>query len=115
MFGVGFVLLTFGVAQLLGGSGFLAVYVAGIIIGNRPFTYRRNLIRFHDSLAWIAQVGMFLLLGLLVNPRELPSVMPMGLLAAFFLIFFSRPRRFSSVCGAAASDGRKSCLSAGRG
>lgn len=91
MFGVGFVLLTFGVAQLLGGSGFLAVYVAGIIIGNRPFTYRRNLIRFHDSLAWIAQVGMFLLLGLLVNPRELPSVMPMGLLAAFFLIFFSRP------------------------
>ena len=91
VFGVGFVLLTFGVAQLLGGSGFLAVYVAGIIIGNRPFTYRRNLIRFHDSLAWIAQVGMFLLLGLLVNPRELPSVMPMGLLAAFFLIFFSRP------------------------
>lgn len=68
VFGVGFVLLTFGVAQLLGGSGFLAVYVAGIIIGNRPFTYRRNLIRFHDSLAWIAQVGMFLLLGLLVNP-----------------------------------------------
>ena len=91
VFGVGFVLLTFGVAQLLGGSGFLAVYVAGIIIGNRPFTYRRNLIRFHDSLAWIAQVGMFLLLGLLVTPRELPSVMPMGLLAAFFLIFFSRP------------------------
>lgn len=91
VFGVGFVLLTFGVAQLLGGSGFLAVYVAGIIIGNRSFTYRRNLIRFHDSLAWIAQVGMFLLLGLLVNPRELPSVMPMGLLAAFFLIFFSRP------------------------
>ena len=91
VFGVGFVLLTFGVAQLLGCSGFLVVYVAGIIIGNRPFTYRRNLIRFHDSLAWIAQVGMFLLLGLLVNPRELPSVMPMGLLAAFFLIFFSRP------------------------
>lgn len=91
VFGVGFVLLTFGVAQLLGGSGFLAVYVAGIIIGNRPFMYRRNLIRFHDSLAWIAQVGMFLLLGLLVNPSELPSVMPIGLLAAFFLIFFSRP------------------------
>lgn len=91
VFGVGFVLLTFGVAQLLGGSGFLAVYVAGIIIGNQPFMYRRNLIRFHDSLAWIAQVGMFLLLGLLVNPSELPSVMPIGLLAAFFLIFFSRP------------------------
>lgn len=91
VFGVGFVLLAFGVTQLIGGSGFLAVYIAGIILGNRPFMYRRNLIRFHDSLAWIAQVGMFLLLGLLVNPHELPSIMPMGLLAAFFLIFVSRP------------------------
>ncbi len=91
VFGVGLVFLLFGLTQLIGGNGFLAVYVCGIVLGNRPFMYRRNLIRFHDSLSWIAQVGMFLLLGLLVNPRELPSVMPAGLLAAFFLIFVSRP------------------------
>ncbi len=91
VFGVGLVLLLFGLVQLLGGNGFLAVYVSGIVVGNSPFIYRRNLIRFHDSLSWIMQVGMFLLLGLLVNPHELLSVMPAGLAAAFFLIFTARP------------------------
>lgn len=91
VYSVGVVLLVYGITQLAGGNGFLSVYICGIVIGNSPFAFRRGLIRFHDSLSWIMQVGMFLLLGLLVNPGELPMVMPLGILSAFFLIFFSRP------------------------
>ena len=87
----GFGAAAFWVGPVVGRQRFLAVYVSGIVVGNSPFIYRRNLIRFHDSLSWIMQVGMFLLLGLLVNPHELLSVMPAGLAAAFFLIFTARP------------------------
>lgn len=91
VFGISVVLLTYSLTQLLDGNGFLAVYIAGIIMGNTVFLYRRHFINFQDSLAWIMQIGMFLLLGLLVNPHELPAVFPISLLCAIFLIFVARP------------------------
>jgi len=85
------VALTYGAADLANGSGFLAVYVAGLIMGNRIFIHKRSLIRFHDGLAWLAQISMFVSLGLLVFPSELPSVIGPGLLIAAFLILVARP------------------------
>jgi len=91
VFGIAVVLLGFGFTQLLGGSGFLAVYICGIVLRNSPFLYRRSLIRFHDSVAWIMQIFIFLLLGLLVNPNELPGVFPVSVGCAFSMIFIARP------------------------
>jgi potassium/hydrogen antiporter len=85
------VLLTYGGTTLLGGNGFLAVYVAGLAMGNSDFLHKRSLGRFHDGLAWIMQIAMFLALGLLVFPARLAPVAGAGLLIAFFLIFAARP------------------------
>ena len=71
-------LLAFGVATLAHGSGFLAVYLAGLLLGNGPLPYRAGLLRVHDALAWLSQVGMFLILGLLVYPSRLLDVAGSG-------------------------------------
>ena len=81
----------FGVTNLAGGSGFLAVYLAGLIAGNRRKGTSDNVLRAMDSMAWLAQSGMFLLLGLLVTPAELLASLVPGLLIAFFLMFAARP------------------------
>jgi cell volume regulation protein A len=85
------VFLTFGVTSILGGSGFLAVYLTGIVLGNREFIHRRSLLRFHDGLAWLMQITMFLTLGLLVFPSRLPAVAGSGLLIAAGLMLLARP------------------------
>jgi cell volume regulation protein A len=84
-------LLAFGTATLVNGSGFLAVYLAGLILGNGPLPYRTGLLRVHDALAWLSQIGMFLLLGLLVFPTELPDVASLGLGVALLLAVVIRP------------------------
>lgn len=91
VYGISVVFLIYSLTQLAGGSGILSVYIAGIIIGNSAFMYRRHLIRFNDSLAWIMQISMFLILGLLVNPRELTGVVGAGFACSLFLIFIARP------------------------
>lgn len=91
VFGIGLILTTFGITELIGGNGFLAIYLCGIFLGNTVFRYRRQMIRFHDSMAWISQIGMFLILGLLVNPHELKDVIWIGLGCAVFLMFIARP------------------------
>ena len=91
VYGISAALLIYSLTQLAGGSGFLAVYISGIILGNSMFLYRRHLIRFNDSLAWIMQISMFLILGLLVNPHELVGVMPAGFACSLFLMFIARP------------------------
>jgi potassium/hydrogen antiporter len=88
---IAFVLLTFGLTDYLGGSGFLAVYLAGIVLGNHEFIHRRSLMRFHDGLAWLMQIAMFLTLGLLAFPSRLVPIMGVGLLIAACLIFVARP------------------------
>lgn len=84
-------LLTFGVAASLGGSGFLAIYLAGIVIGNGKIVFKQGILRFHDGAAWLSQITMFVLLGLLAFPSRLLAVAPQGLLVAAALIFVARP------------------------
>jgi cell volume regulation protein A len=81
----------FGATTLLNGSGFLAVYIAGIVMAQRRFIHENSLTRFHDGIAWVAQVGMFVVLGLLVFPSELVSVAGRGLIVAASLILVARP------------------------
>lgn len=84
-------LFAFGAATLVHGSGFLSVYLAGLVLGNGPLPYRTGLLRVHDALAWLSQVGMFLILGLLVYPSRLLDVAWVGLAIAMLLAFVVRP------------------------
>jgi len=83
--------LAFGVPTMVHGSGFLAVYVAALILGNGPLPYRAGLLRVHHALAWLGQVVMFLVLGLLVFPSRLFEVAGIGLALAIFLAVVARP------------------------
>ncbi len=83
--------LSFGVATLVHGSGFLAVYLTGIVLGNGPLPYRAALLRIFDALAWLSQIGMFLLLGLLVFPSRLGEMAWLGLGIALLLALVIRP------------------------
>ncbi len=85
------VLLTYGIASLLGGNGFLAVYVAGIVAGNQKFAEKERITDFHEGLAWLMQIVMFLILGLLVFPSQLLPVAGIATVIALFLIFVARP------------------------
>lgn len=88
---IGTVFLVYGGAHAMGGNGFLAVYVAGLALGSRNFVHRIGLIQFHDALAWIMQIAMFLILGLQVFPSKLPEVAWLGSMVALFLAFIARP------------------------
>ena len=88
---IALVALAYGGTQVIGGSGFLAVYIAGIIMGNSDFIHKNSLIRFHDGLAWLMQIAMFLTLGLLVFPSQLMAVAGASLAIAAFLIVVARP------------------------
>jgi len=85
------VFLTFGLTDAIGGSGFLAVYLAGIVLVRYDFVHKRSLLRFHDGLAWLMQIAMFLTLGLLVFPSRLVPIIGIGLLIAGCLMFVARP------------------------
>lgn len=84
-------LLAFGAAASLGGSGFLAIFVAGVVVGNSRFVFQRGTFLFHDGLAWLSQITMFVVLGLLIDPKALIDVWFEGLLIAIVLIFVARP------------------------
>ncbi len=86
-----FVILLFSLTSVSGGSGFLAVYIAGLVVGNAKLLHKSSLLKFHDGIAWIAQIALFLVLGLLVFPSELPPMWLDGLLLAVFLMFVARP------------------------
>lgn len=88
---LGFVFFTYGVTSAFGGNPFLALYLAGMVLGNSTVIHRNTLLRFHDGLAWLMQIIMFLVLGLLVFPSRLPEVAGEGLLLAAFLILVARP------------------------
>lgn len=88
---LGLAFFAFGAATLAWGSGFLAVYVAGVVLGNGPMPYRGGVLRVHDAIAWLAQIVMFLALGLLVFPTRLVQVAAPGLAIALGLALVVRP------------------------
>ena len=85
------VCFAFGGAELIHGNPYIAVYVAGVTMGSRNFIHRLALIQFHDAIAWITQIVMFVVLGLLVFPKELLHVAVPGLALSLFLILVARP------------------------
>lgn len=86
-----FGLLAFGLAAVLNGSGFLAVYIAGIVLGNNSLVYRNGIFLFHDAAAWLGQIVLFVMLGMLSFPSRLVGVATDGLIIAIALIFVARP------------------------
>ena len=82
---------TFAFTDLFKGNGYLAVYIAGMIIGNSKIANRKEVSTFFDGLTWLFQIVMFILLGLLVNPKEMLAVAPVALLIGAFMIFVGRP------------------------
>lgn len=88
---VGFAGMIYAATNLLGGSGFLAVYLTGISVGNKEFVQKKSLLRFFDGLAWLGQISMFLTLGLLVFPSHLLPIIGVGLVLSLILMFVARP------------------------
>ncbi|MEX0619761.1 MAG: potassium/proton antiporter [Pseudohongiellaceae bacterium] len=84
-------LSVFGLTNLWGGSGFLAIFIVGVIVGNSPLPHSSDIHRFHDGMAWLSQVGMFLMLGLLITPSQIQPILLPGLGIAFGLILIARP------------------------
>jgi cell volume regulation protein A len=84
-------LLVFAATQQLGGSGFLAIFLAGLVLGNSQLQAAQNVLRVHDGLAWLSQIVMFIILGLLVTPSELVHIALPALGIAAFLIVVARP------------------------
>ncbi|MFB4165782.1 potassium/proton antiporter [Alteribacillus sp. JSM 102045] len=93
IFSVAFALLTYSVTAFVGGSGFLAVYVAALVIGNSELTYRYSIFQFNEGFAWMAQILMFIILGLLAFPEQLftMKIVLYGLLMSMILMFVARP------------------------
>jgi potassium/hydrogen antiporter len=83
--------LSFGAATLLEGSGLLSVYATALVLGNSDLPYRSGLTRVHESLAWMSQISLFVMLGLLVFPSQLLPIAGLGLASALFLAFVVRP------------------------
>jgi cell volume regulation protein A len=90
-FTIGLACLAYGLPTLVHGSGFLAVYIAGLTVGNGPLAHGTNLRRVHDAMGWLAQIGMFLMLGLLVFPSRLLDVAPIGLGIGLTIALVARP------------------------
>ncbi len=88
---ISLVLLIYSLTTVLKGNGFLAVYMAGIFIGNANLLHKKTLKNFYDGIAWLMQIIMFLTLGLLVFPSKIVPVIGMGLLISIFLMFVARP------------------------
>lgn len=85
------VIFTYSFTDFINANGFLAVYIAGIMIGNHSVIHKRSIIRFYDGIAWLMQIIIFLTLGLMINPSQIPAIMWKGLILSTVLIFLARP------------------------
>jgi cell volume regulation protein A len=85
------VLIIYTTAQVFDGNGFLASYVAGVVLGNETFVYKKTVILLHDGISWLMQSSMFLTLGLLIFPSKILGVASHGVLIAGFMILIARP------------------------
>lgn len=91
VFALALCFLVYSIPSIIGGSGFLAIYISGIIVGNSKIVHQKALVRFFDGLAVLSQIAMFLTLGLLVFPSRLQEVFWAGLLVSVILMFVARP------------------------
>ena len=82
---------TISLTEMLKGNGYLAVYISGLIIGNKMIPQRKEIVTFLDGMTWLMQIVMFLLLGLLVNPHDMLKIAPLALLIGLFMILVARP------------------------
>jgi sodium/hydrogen antiporter len=85
------VFLTFSATTLLQGNGYLAVYIMGVLVGNRKVVHKKSIITFFDGLTWLLQIALFIILGLFVDAHSLLPIAGFALLAGLFMIFVARP------------------------
>ena len=85
------VFFNFSFTEIIGGNGFLAIYLSGLVMGNSNFIHKKSLLRFYDGQAWLMQIVMFLALGLLVFPSHIFPVVGTGLIISAVLMFIARP------------------------
>jgi cell volume regulation protein A len=97
IFTIGIVLLGYTLSELIGGNGFLAVYLIGIIMGNNRIPHKRSMIHFFDGMSWLMQIVLFFTLGLLVFPSQLPAVLGNGFVIAIFMVIVARPIAVMSI------------------
>lgn len=88
---IAWVYIAFSLTTILGGNGFLAMYIAGIVLGSKKFFYKRHLLKFFDGQTWIMQIFLFVILGVFSRPESIKIVMHEGLQISVFLIFIARP------------------------
>lgn len=88
---IAMMIFSYSFTEFIGGNGFLAIYISGLIVGNSNFIHKRSLLKFYDGFAWLMQILMFITLGLLVFPSQMVPVAGIGLAISVFLILVARP------------------------
>ena len=88
---IAMMIFSYSFTDFIGGNGFLAIYISGLVVGNSNFIHKRSLLKFYDGLAWLMQILMFITLGLLVIPSQMVPIIGVGLLISVFLILVARP------------------------
>ena len=91
IFALAWAAFVYSVTSTAGGSGFLAVYLTALIIGNAEFVHKRSIVRFFDGMSWLGQIALLLTLGLLVFPTHILPVLGTGIAVSLFLIVVARP------------------------
>lgn len=91
VFSIALVAFSYSFADFFGGNGFLSVYICGIVLGNSNIVHKNSLARFHDSISWLMQIVMYVVLGLMVSTSNMLSIALYGIVISFVLIFFARP------------------------